>query len=115
MTSQIGTERYLNSRLSNPEYEAAYHRARKKIDAVDSVIRALDEQRERLNLSKADLARRAGLQPEVVRRLFGAGTHNPTLSTISALAAAVDAKLILKSSSSTRARSGGERTRRRTA
>jgi hypothetical protein len=34
-------------------------------------VRALDEQRRALGLSKEELARRAGMRPEVVRRLLG--------------------------------------------
>jgi DNA-binding phage protein len=92
---RTGAERYFDHRMKDPDYAEAYDLARARIDAVDDVIRALDERRTAFGLSKADLARRAGLQPEAVRRLFSSGTHNPTLSTISALVAALDAELRL--------------------
>src|SRR5690606_3996253 len=59
MTERTGAERYLRSRLDDPEYRAAYERSRQRIDQIDRVIRTLDDRREALNLSKAELARRA--------------------------------------------------------
>ena len=56
-------------------------------------MRALDERRRELDLTKADLARRAGVKPEAVRRLFSAESPNPTLSTLLALTGALDLEL----------------------
>lgn len=123
MTEHTGAERYLKSRLDDPEYRAAYERARHRIDQIDRVIRALDERREELNLSKADLARRADMPPEAVRRLFSAERPNPTLQTLAAIADALGldltpVKRLARGSSEspvTRARSAASGTRRRTA
>ena len=52
-------------------------------------LRTLDDERARRGMTKAQLAERAGLQPAAVRRVF-CGEANPTLSTLSALAAALD-------------------------
>lgn len=112
---RTGAERYFVDRHRDPEYADAYESARARIDAIDTLLRALDERRVELDLSKADLARRAGLQPEAVRRLFSNGAHNPTLSTLSSLAAALDAELVIRERRSTRARGGRDRTPRRTA
>jgi DNA-binding phage protein len=112
---KTGAERYFSERLKDSEYSEAYQRERSRIGAVDEVIQALDQRRAELELSKADLARRAGLKPEVVRRLFSAGTHNPTLSTVSALVAALDAELFVRTRPSTPSRGDGEQTRRRSA
>ena len=71
----------------------AYAAARRRIDQIDSIIRALDRRRCGLELSKAELARRAGVRPEVIRRLFSAERPNPTLSTLVALAEALDLEL----------------------
>lgn len=57
-------------------------------------MRTLDERREALGLSKAELARRAELTPEVVRRLFSVDDPNPTISTLTALADALDFDLV---------------------
>lgn len=115
MTQKTGGERYFDRRMGDPEYADAYRRARSRIEAIDAVIRALDERRAQLELSKADLARRAGLKPEVVRRLFSAGPHNPTLSTVSALLGALDVELVVRKRMTSPSRSASGETRRRTA
>ena len=117
---RTGAERYLEERLRDPEYRSDYQRARERIDQVDSMIRVLDQRREELQLTKAELARRAGVKPEAIRRLFSAETPNPTLSTLVALAGALDLELRpearrAKLGSATRTRSGASRTRRRSA
>ena len=91
---RTGAERYLARRLEDPEYRAAYEQARERIDQVDAVIQALDDRRVEFNISKAELARRAGVKPESIRRLFSAETPNPTLSTLVALAGALDLEIL---------------------
>ncbi len=82
-----GAQRYSADRAEkSSEYREALDEARVRIGTVDRVVRALDEQRQALGLSKAELARRAGMRPEVVRRLLGAGPTNPTLVTVVTLA-----------------------------
>ena len=88
-----GAERYLEHRREDSEYDRAYTSARRRIDQIDALIRGLDERRCSLNLSKAELARRSGLRPEVIRRLFSTESPNPTLSTIVALAGALELEL----------------------
>jgi DNA-binding phage protein len=117
-TARTGAERYLARRLDDDEYSAAYQEARERIDRVDSVIRTLDNRRVELDLSKAELARRAGIKPEAIRRLFSAETPNPTLSTLVALATALDLELLpspLRKVSARRGRSGASRTQLRSA
>lgn len=91
--SRTGAEQYLAERLEDPEYRDAFDSARERIHQIDFVIRSLDERREDLGLSKAELARRAGLKPEAIRRLFSADQPNPTLNTLVALASALDLEL----------------------
>ena len=93
MSELTGAERYLKDRREDPAYDRAYIAARHRIDQIDAIIRALDERRCNLDLSKAELARRADLRPEVVRRLFSAESPNPTLSTVVALAGALELEL----------------------
>jgi len=90
---RTGAERYLGKRLEDPEYRRAYERARKRIVQIDAVIRAFDARRSELKLTKAELARRAGVKPEAIRRLFSAEKPNPTLSTLVALATALDLEI----------------------
>lgn len=92
-----GAERYLAEQTRDPEYRDAYEEARRRIDQVDNLVRALDGRREQLGLTKADLARRADLAPEAVRRLFSADSPNPTASTLAALADALELDLVAMS------------------
>ena len=82
--------------MKDPEVEAAYLTARRRIDQIDAIIRELDRRRSSLDLTKAEVARRADLRPEVVRRLLSAESPNPTLSTLAAVADALEMKVILK-------------------
>ncbi len=93
MSKMTGAERYLKNRRKDPDYDRAYVDARHRIDQIDAIIRALDQRRCNLDLSKAELARRADLRPEVIRRLFSAESPNPTLSTVVALARALELEL----------------------
>ena len=90
---RTGAERYLAGRKDDPEYRNAYTTARRRIDQIDSIIRMFDQRRCSLELSKAELARRANLRPEVIRRLFSAERPNPTLATLVALAEALEMEL----------------------
>lgn len=68
MTRPAGAERYFDARAaSSPEYQLALEAARARIAAVDGVIRAPDERRKDIDLSKAELARQTGMRPQVVR------------------------------------------------
>lgn len=89
-------------------------RPRARIAAVDRVVRALDERRRDLGLSKAQLARQAGMRPEVVRRILGAGPANPTLSTVISLASAMSMDVTI-SPPTHRTPPDASETRRRTA
>ncbi len=122
MTPRTGAERYLERRLDDFEYREAYERARERIAQFDQVIRALDERRVELDLSKAELARRADMPPDAVRRLFASGPSNPTLRTLTAIAetlgleiAAIKRAVVSSGSSVTRARPFDGQTRRRSA
>ncbi len=118
MTEPTGAERYLARRLEDPDYRQAYEAARERIEQIDSVIRAFDARREELHLTKAELARRAEVKPEAVRRLFSAESPNPTLATLVALAGALDLEIRpipSRVASATRARPAASGTRRRSA
>ena len=93
MAELTGAERYFKNRRKDPDYDRAYTSARRRIDQIDTLIRTLDERRCSMNMSKAELARRADLRPEVIRRLFTATSPNPTLSTVVALAGALELEL----------------------
>ena len=97
MDSQVADvslhERRLGRRMEDSEYRAAYERPAREIAQTDAVIRALDELRVELGVSKAELARRVNRNASSVRRLFTAGHARPELSLIVALADALGAEL----------------------
>ncbi len=92
--TRSGADRYFSRRAAEPGYAQAYAEARRRIDAIDGLVQALDDRREELGLSKAELARRAELAPEVVRRLFSVDRPNPTIGTLTALADALGLELV---------------------
>ena len=81
---------YFARRHQDPEYASEVERERIRIDAIDRIVRTLDEARLEQGLSKAELARRTGRRAEVLRRLFTAEQPNPTLETVVEVAAALD-------------------------
>jgi ribosome-binding protein aMBF1 (putative translation factor) len=93
--------RYLGENLQDPEFRREYDAAQKQIAQVDAVVRALDHLRIETGMSKAELARRIGKHPAAIRRLFSAEA-NPELSTIAALAVALDAEIKIVPTTSSR-------------
>ena len=85
-------QRRLHERLQDPAFRREYEAARRQIDQVDAVVRALDRLRAESGLSKAELARRIGKNPAAVRRLLSAAA-NPELATVAAIATALDAEI----------------------
>ena len=84
--ARTGAERYFAELRKDPEYEAAYQTARRRIDQFDAIVRELDWRRSSLDLTEDEVARRADLLPEVVKGLFSAEDPDPTLSTLVAVA-----------------------------
>jgi len=82
--------------MKDPDFASAYREARTEIDAIDRIMRQINDARESVRLSKADLARRASAPPESVRRLLTAKKSNPTLGTVVRLAGAVGLRLELR-------------------
>jgi transcriptional regulator with XRE-family HTH domain len=82
--------------MLDPEYRREYEAASMRLRTTDAIVRSLDARRQAEGLSKAELARRADLPAEAVRRLFSADRVNPTLGTIAALAGALDVELVLQ-------------------
>lgn len=97
--TRTGAERYFAKLAEQP----AFDEARRRIDQIDRLVLDLDERREALGMTKAELARRAGIAPEAVRRLFSADSPNPTIGTLTALADSLGLELVAR-----------ERNRRRT-
>jgi hypothetical protein len=83
---KTGFDTFFESHMADPEFASAHADARAEIDGVDGVVRALDEARVAVGMSKAELARRIDAKPEVVRRLFTTDDPNPTMATVVKLA-----------------------------
>jgi ribosome-binding protein aMBF1 (putative translation factor) len=88
-TATIGPQLYAEA-----DSKQTYHEARRRIDQIDRLVRALDERREALGMSNAQLAERTELAPELVRRLFSVGGLNPAIGTLTAIADALDLELV---------------------
>jgi len=87
---------FFAEQMDDPEYAAEVAAQRARIDAVDGILRALDEAREQQGLSKADLARLAGKKEAFVRRLLTSSDSNPTLETVVSLARELDLEVTLQ-------------------
>lgn len=82
--------------LEDPEFLRTYIGESMRIATVDAIVNALDDAREVAGISKADLARAINVEPATVRRLLGASSPNPTLGTVSELAAALGLKVTIQ-------------------
>lgn len=88
-------DRRLARRLAgDPEFREEFKRQQRTIAAIDGIVNQLDSLRETHRFSKAELARRIDKNPASIRRLLTAAT-NPELSTIVAVADALDADLVV--------------------
>jgi DNA-binding Xre family transcriptional regulator len=94
--AETGAERYFAGRAESSEFRVAYDDGRRRIGQIDRLVLTLDERRVELALSKAELARRAGIAPEAIRRLFSTAAPNPTISTLTAIADSLDLELVLR-------------------
>lgn len=106
-------DKYFATQLKDATFKREYERARREIDSVDAFVRALDARREEAGVSKAALAQRVGMSPEIVRRLFTAADPNPTLDTVMRLVVALDCNLGLEPRSGRRVRKLAAREARR--
>ncbi|MGA3057685.1 MAG: helix-turn-helix transcriptional regulator [Candidatus Limnocylindrales bacterium] len=88
----------------DPEFAESYALERSRIDAIDRIVRALDAARQQRGMTKADVARAAGLPAQSVRRFFTQSPQNPTLSVTVAIAAAVGQPLLAAEADETPAR-----------
>jgi ribosome-binding protein aMBF1 (putative translation factor) len=63
-------DRFVAKKMRSPAFATAYAKERAEIDAIDAVIRAIEDARIENGLSKTELARRIAASPESVRRLL---------------------------------------------
>lgn len=81
-TSSGRWEQLREQLVNTPELQQQYERTKHSILLSRQLLLQIDAARERAGLSKAELARRIGTSPSVVRRLFSSGSSNPTLQTM---------------------------------
>lgn len=93
---RTGAECYIEKQKEDPEFRAAHEAAARRIRRIDDLVRAIDARRVELGWTKAELARRAGMPPEAVRRLFSMEGPNPTAATLVSLADALDLELVAR-------------------
>ncbi|HXU63067.1 MAG TPA: helix-turn-helix transcriptional regulator [Polyangia bacterium] len=96
---KTGFDRYFDKRMKDKTFAAEYVAARAEIDSVDDLMRQLEAARVQKGLTKAEVARRAGTTPEVVRRLFTMESPNPTMSTVVSVARTMGLAIALVPSS----------------
>lgn len=87
--TKTGFDKYFDEQAKKLSFARSYEASRAEIDAIDRIVRELDEARERLRMSKAELARASGIRADLVRRLFTADEPNPTLETLLRVTAAL--------------------------
>ena len=94
-TRKTGFDKFFDEQMALPSFAKEHSEARAEIDAIDRIVRLLDQARDKSGMTKADLARAISAKPEIVRRLFTTSAPNPTLSTVIKLARALGYALTL--------------------
>lgn len=84
------------SDMEDPEFRDEFLRRHARTLTVDRIVNALEDQRESIGISKADLARHLQGSPPAVRRLLTATNPNPTLATLVDVAGALGLRLTLE-------------------
>lgn len=83
----------LGETCQDAEEQRAFERDVIKLVAFAELLKALDDIREAGRVSKAELARRVGIKPSVVSRLFNGAGKNVQLDTVADVADALDVYL----------------------
>lgn len=86
----------LKADLTDPEFMREYVTESIRIATTDAIINQLDGAREAAGLTKAALARAINTEPASVRRLFDGRQSNPTLGTLSEVAAVLGMRVTLE-------------------
>ena len=95
MATKTGFDKFLDPKLRDPAFRGEFEVARAEIAATDALIRALEGARAGRGMSKAELARRLSVKPEIIRRLLTDAGGNPTVGTVLKVATALDYHLEL--------------------
>jgi hypothetical protein len=109
MKVRTGAEHYFEKRLQDPIYRDAHKRATATVRAIDSLVYALDRARRQQHLSKAELARRVGVDPASMRRFFSTDAPNPTAHWLIQVALALGYRVNLEQDEVWASKSGRQR------
>jgi DNA-binding phage protein len=112
MASKTGFDKFLEQKLRDSAFREDFEVARAEIAATDALVRALESARAGRGITKAELARRISVKPEIVRRLLTDAGGNPTVGTVLKVAAALDYHLELVPNAGRRAARVPEAARR---
>jgi DNA-binding phage protein len=82
--------------LEDPEFLREYVVESVRIATIDRIVNALDEARAAAGMSKAEVARAISASEPSIRRLFTGAHGNPTLSTVSEVAAALGLRITVE-------------------
>lgn len=104
----------LTADLADPAFRQQYLLESERIATIDRIISQLEEVREQLGMSKADLARAIGRSPESIRRLMTAKSINPQLSLVAEIASALGYRVTLSPMTAAERREVAEPLRART-
>lgn len=81
---------------STAEEVEDYARTVRTVVLMRKLLMAIDAERQLAGWSKAELARRSGADPSVVRRLFSSQIRNPTLRTVVDMLSTLNIELELR-------------------
>ena len=87
----MNTPQWFGQRISELESDPAYRAERLVLELNEEICRLMEEQ----NISRAELARRLGVQRQFITKLLN-GIPNLTLLTLVKIALALDAQIEIK-------------------
>ena len=88
-------EQFRAELLEDPEAREEYERTRRSVTELRRILQTVESERQQAGLSKADLARRVGVEPAAIRRLLTSETSNPTFRTMLGIFDALGLQLTL--------------------
>ena len=89
-------DRRFDKWMKDPEFAESYRLHRARIDAIDALMHAIDDERERQHLTKTELAERIDAQPAAIRRLFSQRTPNPQIGRLVDMAHELGLEVIVR-------------------
>ena len=89
-------DRRFDAWMQDPEFAESYRLHRARIDAIDNLMRTIDEERECQHLTKSELAARIDAQPAAIRRLFSQPRPNPQIGRLVDMAHELGLEVVIR-------------------